>query len=71
MTYQTPPTPKHDDGVTVEEASSLLFGPGGGVPAGTKKTGFVLGTLAVIYGGRGSSNSNSNNYGTPDDPPPM
>ena len=39
MTDQTPPNLKQDDNDTVEEASSLLFGPGGGVPARTKKHG--------------------------------
>ena len=79
MTYQPPTTQTQDDDVKVDEASSLLtiataapassfsFGPGGGVPARTKKTGvpmraviatcFLLGTIAVIYGGNSSSNS--------------
>lgn len=75
MTDQTPPTLKHDDNDTVEEASSLLFGPGGGgVPARKKQHGVptitrtrivttacvVLGTLAMmLYGGRGRSNTAS------------
>ena len=73
MTYQKPPTPKHDDDDTVEEASSLLFGQGGGdgVPARKKKHGVptmrtmvvtacvLLGTFAMIYGGRGSSTTSA------------
>ena len=77
MTYQKPPTQKHDDDVKVEEATSLLSGQGeGGVPAGKKKPGvptrralivttcFLLGTLAVIYyGGRGRSSSTASSGG--------
>ena len=56
---------------TVSPAPSWSLGGRGGVPAGTKKNGvptmramivttcFFLGTLAVIYGGRGSSHIRS------------
>ena len=72
MTYQNL-TLEHDD--NAEEVSPLLLTvAGGGVPAGKKKNGvptmramlvtscFLLGTLAVIYGGRISS-SNTVNLG--------
>ena len=41
MTYQKPPTAKHDDDDTVEETSSLMFGQGGRgeVPARKKMHG--------------------------------
>ena len=67
MTYQNL-IQKHDD--KADEASSLLLtvaGGGGGVPATKKKhsvpmramiaTFVLLGSLAVIYGGRGSSST--------------
>ena len=67
-------TQKHDNN-NANEASSLLLtvaGGGGGVAATQKKHGvsrramiatmcFLLGTLAVIYVGRGSSSSNNSN----------
>ena len=69
MTYQNL-TLEHDD--NAEEVSPLLLTvAGGGVPAGKKKNGvptmramlvttcFILGTLAVIYYGRGSSSTTS------------
>ena len=76
MTYQKPPTQKHDD--NADEASSLLLtvagGGGGGVPATQKTYGVprramiattwvLLGTLALIYGGRGRSNSTASSAG--------
>ena len=88
MTYRKPTQTQDDDNVN-DEASSLLaigtaspsssscsFGPGGGVPARTKKTGvpmraviatcFLLGTIAVIYGGNSSSNSSIRAVGSSD-----
>ena len=71
MTYQKPNQTHDDDNADANEASSLLLpvagGAGGGVPTIKKKNGgpmramiatcCLLGTLAVIYGGRGSSRS--------------
>ena len=71
MTYQQPSQTHDDDNADANEASSLLLpvagGAGGGVPTIKKKNGgpmramiatcCLLGTLAVIYGGRGSSRS--------------
>ena len=73
MTYPNA-TPKHNDDDKVDEASSLLTiataAPASSMPEKKKKNGgapmramiattfFFLGTLAVIYSGRGSSTNN-------------